>query len=545
MRNVKPRPGRAAVAAGLLAFVIYLPSLRNGFALDDVRDVRDNPAITDASGPLDVLLSPYRGDVPPGRSPYRPITSLSFWMNWRLSDGAASSFHVVNVLLHSLATVLVVYLLVALGASGTAGLAGGLIFAIHPVHIEAVAGIVGRADVLMTIFCLLGAIAFLARGLGPVARASIVALAYALALGAKENGVALPAMLALLLVLPRRPTSTEAARPAPLRRELLVLAPTILVLGAYLGLRHAVLGTLVQRDTAPYITMLPTPERVMTAVANMLQLGRLLLFPADLVADYGPRVINPVGLASPRLWLGGLTAALTIALAVLLYRRARLASVALAWVVLSTLVVSNLVIPIGVWVAERTLYLPSVGVSLGTAALVGSLTQAPTRVLRGLWAGLALVVVLASWKILDRTPAWRDTETVLRTLAEEHPESFRGEWWLAQSLTEVGDYTSGLRWFEEARQASPNDLGLALDYARALLLAGQPQKAESLVEPLPPSDPARFVYLAQSRLMTGRREAARAAVRAGLARFPGDARLLAQAHELGVERGKHDVCNPV
>jgi hypothetical protein len=526
-----PRLGRLTAVVGLVALAVYVPSLANGFALDDERDIRNNPAIVDATGPVDVALSPYRGAVPAARSPYRPLTSLTYWANWVVGDGSTRAYHAVNVLLHVLASALVVHLLIALGTSSAGALVGGALFAVHPVHVEAVANVVGRAEVLMTMFCLLGALAFLSRSVSPTLRAILVAASYALALGAKENGVVLPGLLVLLLLLP----ADAKARPnASIRTELLVLAPTLLVLIGYLALRQGVLGTLIHRDTAPYIALLSSGERITSAVANLPHLGRLLVFPLDLVADYGPDVIVPSGLDSFRFWMGVLVAGLSTALAWTLYRTQRLGLVALLWVTASVLLVSNLVIPIGVWVAERTLYLPSVGVAIGVAALVQSVERHYGRHLVVAWIVGGLLVLGGAWKTLDRTPAWRDTEAVLTTLADEHPESYRSQWWLARRLTEIGDLDGGLRWFEQAVRTSPNDLRLALDYARTLLLAGRPGEAEAIAAPLPPTDPTRFVYLAQSKIMTDRPDEARTDVTEGLLRFPGDARLIGQARDLGL-----------
>lgn len=536
---------RATALVALVALVVYLPSLSNGFALDDIRDIRDNPAVVNADGAWDVLASPYRGAVPPARSPYRPVTSLTYWLNWTSTGSAPVPFHLVNVVLHVLASILVVRLLGALGADAAGGVLGGLVFAVHPVHVEAVANVVGRADVLMTLFCLAGTLVFLDRSLPRSARALAVSLAYGLALGSKENGVALPALLASTLVLPApvgvgRTGGAEAPpganRPSP-RDELLVLAPTLLVLLVYLGVRYHVLGTLVHRDTAPYIAILSPAERIATAIANLTELGRLLVVPLDLSADYGPDVITTAGIGSPRFWLGVLTAGLTVGLLWVLYRRQRVGAVAVAWTALSVAVVSNLVIPIGVWVAERTLYLPSVGVAIGVSALTAAAARyAPDR-MRMAW-GLGLLLVIAGgWRTVDRIPAWNDSETVLGTLAAEHPESYRSQWWLARRLTDVGDLDGGLRWYGQAVRTNPNDLGLALDRVRALLLAGRPSEAEEIASALPPTDPARFVYLAQSKIMTGRPDEARVDVREGLERFPTDPRLLGQADELSGDAG--------
>jgi tetratricopeptide (TPR) repeat protein len=518
---------RAILAVALLALAVYLPSLGNGFAFDDEGDILENPTVVDASGPIDVLLSPYRGQVPPQRSPYRPVTSLTLWMNWVAGGDGPAGFHVVNVLLHVLASALVVRLLIALGCSASGALIGGALFAVHPIHVEAVANVVGRADVLATIFCLVAALVWVSPKLGSVSRVVLVAIAYALALGSKEIAVFLPGLLLAL----------SWARPAGRRLagEVARLTPTVAVLGGYLLVRLSALGLLVQQDTAPYIAELTTAERLPTAVASLAVMGRLLFAPWNLAADYGPNVIQVVGFASAGFWMGALSAGLCIALAWQLRRRERLGTLALAWIGLSVLVVSNLPFAIGIWVAERTLYLASVGVGIGAAALVGALGAHAPSALRGTLAAATLAVAVGAWRTVDRIPSWHDTEVAFRTLAEEHPESFRGQWWLARRLTDAGDYEAGLRWFERATATSPNDLRLKLDYARALLLAGRPAEAEALVAPLPGTDPARFVYLAQSRIMTDRPDEAREDLREGLARFPNDARLIDQARELGIE----------
>ena len=72
------------------------------------------------------------------------------------------------------------------------------------------------------------------------------------------------------------------------------------VLLLYLELRYQVLGTLFHRDAAPYIVILPASLRMSTAVANVTELVRLFLFPADLAADYGPDVILPTGIGALR-----------------------------------------------------------------------------------------------------------------------------------------------------------------------------------------------------------------------------------------------------
>ena len=552
MGKIRLSSRTAAAIALALALVVYFPSLGNGFALDDTGDIVENVTVHGLENAAEILTSPYRGRVPPGRSPYRPMTSLTYALNWSMGSGSPLPFHAFNVGLHAANTALVAILLTTLGAAPLLALLGGAVFAVHPVHVEAVANSVGRGDALMALFVLLGVLAYLRHFRSEWVRVGLVSLAYALALASKESGVVLPALLVVVSVLfPRRsdgaapyigvisPTDADGAttqgRPA-LRSQVPLFGALAGVLLLYLALRYQVLGTLFHRDAAPYIVTLTASLRISTAVANITELARLLLFPLNLVADYGPGVILPTSIGESRFWAGVGVVLARGALAAWSSRRSRWIAVGVLWGALSLAVVGNVLFPVGVWVAERTLYLPSVGLSLLVVGLgqyaieLGRKTPARAR-----WSGVAavtLLVVLGGARTWSRNFAWYDTETVFMTLADEHPESFRAQWWMGVRLIEAQEVTRGLEWLKRAVDLNPNELRLQLEYGRGLLLAGRPEEALALVSALPPADPARDVYLTQSHIQLDQPERAREAVREGLSRFPEDARLRRQAREL-------------
>jgi hypothetical protein len=546
--------------AVLASVVVYIPSLSNGFALDDIGDIVDNTAVHGVLHVGEILSSPYRSDVPAGGSPWRPLTSLSFALSWSMGNGSPLPFHVFNVVLHAVDTALVVLLLAALGASPLPSLVGGLLFAVHPVHAEAVANGVGRGDALMALFVLLGVLAYLGTPRRRWIRIAAVASCYALALATKENGVVLPALLvAVALLAPRAadgaspdrsPVASSAAGPVPTVAasaepsarslpRLLADWPLFAVLGAvllgYLFLRHHILGVLVHRDAAPYIVALPAVTRIETAVANFTEVARLLLWPADLVADYGPAVIVPATLTSVRFWAGVAVALGFGALAAVDAKRGRWIALGVVWVALSVAVVSDLAFPVGIWVSERTLYLPSVGVAFLAVGAWGWLKAGASRRARRPVLGVAaLLVLLGGVRSWSRSATWASNDTVFRTLARDHPESYRAQWWMGRQLVDAGRLDAGLTWLRRATETSPNDLQHRLGYVTGLLLARRSKEAYDAVSAVPPLDPARDVYLTQSLIQLGRLDEARAAVRAGLARFPSDPRLAEQARKLGV-----------
>ncbi len=124
------------------AVAVYVPTARYGFVEDDRAVVAANPRAHSIPQAVRAFDQPYWGD-----EFYRPLTVLSFAVDWTVSGGRAGWLHLMNALWHGVASVLVA-LLLASALSPAAAVAGGLLFALHPVHTEAVAGLVGRAEVL-------------------------------------------------------------------------------------------------------------------------------------------------------------------------------------------------------------------------------------------------------------------------------------------------------------------------------------------------------------------------------------------------------------
>ena len=142
----------------LVAFAVFTNTLSHQFVYDDNSVIVENPRVHQLTNWREIVTSPWWP-----RGLYRPVTSLTLAANWTLDPGEPSGFHLVNVLLHAIAAALVAVLGARLmGMPG--GLAAGLLFAVHPVHVEAVANVVGRAEVLATVFALVAALAYLRFG---------------------------------------------------------------------------------------------------------------------------------------------------------------------------------------------------------------------------------------------------------------------------------------------------------------------------------------------------------------------------------------------
>ena len=133
----------------LTAALVYLNALGNGFALDDVNIVRDNPHIRSVAGLPGLFARPYWPDAEGVASGlYRPITLATFALDRAVWGGGAAGFHAVNVALHALVSALAWFVGRRVGIHYGTALLAALLFAVHPIHVEAVANIVGRSELL-------------------------------------------------------------------------------------------------------------------------------------------------------------------------------------------------------------------------------------------------------------------------------------------------------------------------------------------------------------------------------------------------------------
>src|SRR2546427_3692860 len=281
----------------------------------------------------------------------------------RLLDGTAW-FHLVNVLWH-VATVVAVAALARRWAGDVAALAAGLLFAVHPVHVEAVANVVGRAELMAALFTVLAVYA-------AVERDSVGWSAALLALGllSKENAAVAPGLIACAWLLGfRRPDR---------RRLAAYVASWVILAVAYAAVRWIVLHPYARTDVQAPVFIGASPFAVrLSAVTALADVVRLLVFPLALRADYSPNERTLVtSVVDGRFLLGLAALGLWVGLLVWTWRRGRRTeALGLAWVGIAFLPVANILFPTGVLVAERTLYLPSAGLALAFGAWAGTWPQ--------------------------------------------------------------------------------------------------------------------------------------------------------------------------
>ncbi|GAC1688605.1 MAG: tetratricopeptide repeat protein [Gemmatimonadaceae bacterium] len=483
-------PGLWVAGIALVACATFANALANGFAVDDRGVILENPGAKTLAGAVQAFARPYWPDAH-GAGQYRPLVSAHFALDWVVSSGRPWWFHAVNVAWHAAAAVMVT-LVAAMLVEPAAALAGGLIFAVHPVHVEAVANVVGRAECMAAFFVLA---ALLAHRRGH----SVAALALLAALASKESGIVFIGLaLAHDVLLTPRPRTTLRER-----RPLYALYAAVVVVYA------AALMTIFRHR--PLVAIAPVwfgasvGERLLTMAGVVPEYGRLLLIPLRLSVDYHPRVIELATSLTPAAILGGLTLVCYLCAIVAAGRAAPRLAFALLVIPIAISPVANVFFPSGVALAERTLYLPSVGVAL----LVALGVERALHVRRyATVVGVVAVAALLAARSWSRTPVWHDNRTVVVTALAETPESYKVHQVAARVLSHTGNDDAAQREYAVASSLFGRDPGLYREAAEIAVRRVDSTLAVALLDTalaLLPGDSALTVRRSELRPSRGER----------------------------------------
>jgi Flp pilus assembly protein TadD len=448
---------RGVQCALLVAVASTLPfagTLSHGFALDDVSEVVRNDHVRSLAD-VPRLFTEGAWDGAGETNPiYRPLTSATYALQHALGGPAPLGYHLGNVLLHAITSLLVLALGRRLGLSLAAATLGATLFAVHPLHVEVVANVAGRKDALATALVIAAVLAHDAalrrsRGWVPVS-----ILAVAAALFAKESGAAaIGAAFAWTLLVDRRPWREARARTVAL------FAAYALVFALYLLARRGAVGSFgVPLSMIPYAENPLAHEdvgtRVLTAVGVLGRGLALLVFPRALAPDYSYAAIplirsplDPVFLAS---------AAVLAAIAVVAVRAVRgwpALAFCTAWYAIGVFPASNLLVKVGTVFGDRLLYLPSVGFCLAIAALGVRVAQAADRwrlVRFAAPAAAAAILLALTARTVAYAAVWRDEVSLFTEAVRAQPRSAKAHQLLGAALMEVGRVDEGVTALETA-----------------------------------------------------------------------------------------------
>lgn len=502
-------PALAALGLVLLAALAHAPSLSGGFIVDDLHYVADNVLLDDLEGLRTIWTDPHRLLV------YYPLTFTTFWLENQLCGRDPRCFHATNLLLHALTALLAWRVLARLAVPG-AWLAAAL-FAVHPLHVDTVAWVAERKNVLSGALALGALLAWLAferrseRGERRAARAWAAGLALFLAaLLAKTPVLGLP-VVAVLAVAWRR---------GAFARRDLAAVPWLVA-----GFALAAITVVVERGVVEVGDEIPVPSLVerplLAARATWFYLGKLV-WPAGLAFDYGHWA---TGAGEP----ANLAAALALAaLLGALWAGRRRFGLGPALALVSFLVLAAPALGLVSFyfhrysfVAGHFVYLASLPILALVAA--GASRAAATRLPRAFGVALAAaaigVLATLTWR---HAPDYRDHEALARATLAVNPDSWLAHNHLGNEAIRRRDFAAAIAHLSRAERVAPGRIETQLDLALAQMNLGDLVAAEaSARRALAIRDaPLARRLLGDVHLRAGRFDDAASEYRGALARDP-------------------------
>ena len=392
------------LAAGIVfacACAVFWPTLRFSFLnWDDTVYVLKNPWIRDLSweNARAIFTRPYFQN-------FLPMHLLSYMLDHALWGLNPRGYHLTSVLLHGLNSVLCLFVVRRLSGSRIVGFLAALLFAVHPAHVEAVAWVSSRKEVLSTTFLLLSLLAYLAarsgRGWKPLPYAASVAW-FLLAMLSKVSVVVLPAFL---LLVDWTPDPRSPRQRPTLLKAILAKIPYGIVGAALIAVNS-------RAQVTAQAAYAHEPLRYLTVKGHAVWNYLALLCGFGGNPDYDlPAIAGGVRMSFE---LGGLIV-MPVACVLLLRWKRRSEFLGVCWIFLTLL--PALLFPLVTYMADRYLYAPSIGFCMAAAAVLagagglGRLSPGKSRVWAAGLAAAILVVAFAA-RTLSTSRVWRDSESL-------------------------------------------------------------------------------------------------------------------------------------
>ena len=492
--------------AAIAGVVVYAVTLAGTYVYDDRYIILTDPRIADASRWHEYWTKDYF--LGGADNLYRPLVSMSYALQARLhgtSERAAWAFHLVNVLLHAAVSAALAELTRRMTRSTLIATIAGLLFAVHPIHVEAVANIVGRAELM----CALGVLSALIVFMGPLTNRRVVAIVgcMLLAILSKEQGLLLPLMLIAAIPLRRQAQvdSSAALRPLPAQADddarpadeplayahhgtrnarrfsgppLLLVLLTCWTLAAYIVFRESILKfwwdrSFLDRTINPMIRSVGI-DRALMPFALLGRYIAMLVAPLRLNPDYGGETIGSrVSFGDPDRYLGAIALiALIVACVISLRRRAWIFVFCILCFALIYGMIGNIVTLIGTNFGERLMYLPSASFCIAAAVLLARL---PSR--RAMIATAATIIVLFSLRTVVYAARWNDPPRLFSVAIDQHPRAIRLYLLLSEELQRRGDPERAADALARGREIEPGYYRVWLNSAKLALTMQQPDRA--------------------------------------------------------------------
>lgn len=484
-----------SVLLALFALALYWQSTSFDFAYDDFWRIHQDTLVTSPEASSVTIL---QSATAPGNL-YRPLTTLSFRLNYELAGESAFGFHITNILLYALICALLFALLKKWRFGNGFAATVTLLFVVHPLHIEAVANVAGRSELLAALFGISAVLALL-NPLPSSVKLSFAGICLLCAALAKETGYAYFVIAPLAVWY----QGDKALKPQKLLWLLLplccALALRLNALGEHVLVSEAsALGTIAENP----IAHLSFYSRVLPALSVLGHYVQLLLVPWPLSADYSmmpneffQELYSLVGL---------LRIVLILAFLLLLYRKRQEHWAFFGfWFVLALLPGANIFAPTGTIKAERLTFSASIGfIPFFAQEMWGAVKE--SRFSKNLALGLAATAIsLFLLVTLQRLPVWRDNSTLFQAGLRTSPKSPKAMFHLGLERHKQKEWRKAELHYRRALQLNPHYINAAVYLAESLREQGKLQQLDywyqRILELNPDQETRKKVHAGQAAL---------------------------------------------
>lgn len=475
----------------LTVLVCYYNSLNCGFVFDDVSAIKENRDLRPHTSVWNLFKNDFWGTPmhkERSHKSYRPLCVLTFRWNYALHQLEPMGYHLFNLLLHS--AVCLLYLrLCSLFLKPAESLVAAILFAVHPIHTEAVSGVVGRAEILCSVFFLAAFFSYCkcSKRRSETNWPYLVATVFltVTAMLCKEQGltvIAVCIVYELCIVQKLRPQRTlhlfedvlsgKSSMPTWLRetsrRVVALLLSAIVLLVLRLKVMGGQLPTFTRFDNPASVAA--TPTRQLTYNYLLAANTWMLLFPCNLCCDWTMGTIPLVdsvwdsrNLATLAVYAAGAKMAHVAFVAP--SRHAKVVIMSLSLLLFPFLPASNLFFPVGFVVAERVLYTPSMGFCMLVAHGWGSLLK------RSLgkniaWLSLISLMFAHASKTIIHNFDWESEYTIFMAglrVNQRNAKLFNN---VGHALESMHHYDEALVYFQKAASVQDDDVGAYINVGR-------------------------------------------------------------------------------
>ncbi|XP_039221114.1 protein O-mannosyl-transferase TMTC3 isoform X1 [Crotalus tigris] len=495
-------PKEFALIFGVVA-ACYWNSLFCGFVFDDVSAILDNKDLHPSAPIKNLFLNDFWGtpmSEERSHKSYRPFTVFTFRLNYLFSELNAISYHFLNIIFHAI--VCIIFLKVCkLFLDSKSSLVASLLFAVHPIHTEAVTGVVGRAELLSSIFFLAAFLSY-TRSRGPentIVWTPIAATVFLVAVATlcKEQGVTvvgiccvyevfiaqgytLPVLWYTVLQILQGKGSIPYCMLQMLLKLIVLMFSTLLLVVIRVQIIQSQLPVFTRFDNPAAVS--PSPVRQLTFSYLLPVNAWLLLNPSELCCDWTmgtiPLVesildVRNIATVTFFCFLG------TLVVFSLWYPgdSSKTVLMALCLIILPFIPASNLFFPVGFVVAERVLYVPSMGFCMLIAHGWKKLSSNST--LRKLsWICLSLVLFIHALKTLQRNWDWESEYTLFMSALKVNKNNAKLWNNVGHALENEKNFERALRFFIQATQVQPDDIGAHMNVGRTYKNLNRTREAE-------------------------------------------------------------------